>query len=59
MTLEEQLSVMRTQLLAFNNIEDKLAWMSMGFDPDPAFTLEARNTIRVELAQEEVNNEKS
>ena len=59
MTLDEQLSIMRAQLLAFDNIEDKLEWMGVGFDPDPHFTLEARNTIRIELAQQEVDNEKS
>lgn len=50
MTLDEQLSIMRGQLSNFDTLLEKLSWMSMGFDPDPDFTLEARNIIRHELA---------
>lgn len=59
MTLDEQLRIMRGQLSNFDTLLEKLSWMSMGFDPDPDFTLEARNLIRHELAQEQSLHETS
>ena len=57
MTIEEQLKIMRGQLSNFDTLLQKLSWLSMGFDPDPDFCLEARNIIRHELAQAEAHRE--
>ena len=51
MTLDEQVQVMETQLSNFSTLMDKLIYLSFFFDPDPEFTLEARNLVRSNIAK--------
>ncbi len=48
--VDKQVNIMHTKLKYFDTLEGKLKYMSDVFDPDPAFTLEARNQVRHELA---------
>lgn len=50
MNIEEQLTTMRTELAAYPRVVEKAAYMYFMFDPDPLFSLEARNIIKREIA---------
>jgi len=43
--------VMETQLSNFITLMDKVTYLSFFFDPDPEFTLEARNIVRSNIAK--------
>ena len=51
MNLETQISIMRTQLSAFNGIGEKLYYLTMFFGPDPEFSEEAKQVIRADLSK--------
>ena len=51
MSIEKQIKIMETQLSNFNNLMEKMQYMSQFFDPDPAFTQEARNIVRSNIAK--------
>ena len=46
MTQEEQVEIMEAQLSNFDNLMDKMGYMSMAFDADPEFTQAARDIVR-------------
>ena len=52
LTIEEQVEIMEKQLSNFDTLWEKLQWLSMGFDPDPNYSQEARNIVRGNLCRE-------
>ena len=46
MNTEKQVSIMEAQLSNFDNLMEKMYYMSNFFDSDPEFTEEARNIVR-------------
>jgi hypothetical protein len=52
MKTEDQVKIMEKQLSMFNSLMDKMQYMSMFFDPDPAFTQYARDIVRSNLCKE-------
>ncbi len=46
MNKEQQIKTMETQLGCFDNLMEKMQYMSEFFDPDPEFTQEARDIVR-------------
>jgi hypothetical protein len=51
MNVEEQVKIMEAQLSCFENLMEKMQYMSMFFDPDPEFTLEARDIVRGNISK--------
>jgi hypothetical protein len=51
LTIEKQVEIMESQLGAFDNLMHKMQYMSEFFDQDPAFTKEARDTVRGNLCK--------
>ena len=48
---EEQLTIMRKQLELFPSPMEKLAWLNLGFKPDPKFSQHNIDLVISELAQ--------
>jgi hypothetical protein len=46
MNTEKQIQIMEAQLDCFTDLMEKMQYMSEFFDPDPAFTREARDVVR-------------
>jgi len=46
MTIEEQVEIMETQLGCFENLMEKMQYMSEFFDKDLEFTQKARDIMR-------------
>ena len=51
LTTEEQIEIMEAQLGCFENLMEKMQYMSEFFDPDPEFTKEARNIVRGNISR--------
>jgi len=51
LTIEEQIEIMETHLGCFENLMEKMRYMSEFFDPDPEFTKEARNIVRGNISR--------
>lgn len=51
LTDEEQLDIMRKQMEPFESITEKLAWLNLGFKPDPMFSKHNINIIISEIGQ--------
>ena len=45
-TTEQQVEIMESQLSCFDNLMEKMQYMSEFFDPDPDFSKEARDIVR-------------
>jgi hypothetical protein len=45
-TTARQVEIMETQLGCFENLMEKMQYMSEFFDPDPDFSQEARDIVR-------------
>ena len=50
MSEEEQIKIMEGQLSNFDTLLEKMAYMNFAFDPDPEYTLNARNIVRSNAA---------
>lgn len=51
MNIKEQVRIMELQISNFDTLLEKLGWLSMAFDPDPAYTQEARNIVHSNLSR--------
>jgi hypothetical protein len=51
LTVDQQVTIMETQLSHFDDLMEKLQYMSMAFDPDPAFTKQARDIVRSNISK--------
>jgi len=51
MSEEQQIKIMEAQLASFDNLIEKMQYMSMAFDKDPAFTQRARDIVRSNICQ--------
>lgn len=51
MGVTEQVEIIEKQLANFDNLFDKLHWLTIGFDPDPAYSKEATNIVRGNLVR--------
>lgn len=51
MDKKEQVKIMEAQLSNFDTLMEKMQYMSMAFDPDPAFTKEARDEVRGNISK--------
>ena len=45
-SIERQVEIMEGQLRCFENLMEKMQYMSEFFDPDPEFKKEARDIVR-------------
>lgn len=52
MTVDEQVEVIEKQISNFDTILEKVRWITIGFDPDPAFSREATDIVRGKLSQQ-------
>ena len=51
MEVKDQVRIMKAQMSNFKSLMDKMQYMSEFFDPDPQFTLEARDIVRADLCR--------
>ena len=51
MNTEKQIEIMEKQLSAFDDVLEKLQYMSFAFDTDPEFTQEARDVVRSNISK--------
>lgn len=51
MDLEKQILIMETQLSNFDDLLEKMQYMSFAFDTDPDFTQEARDIVRSNICR--------
>ena len=52
MNKETQIDIMEKQLSVFDNLMDKMAYLSTYFKPDPEFTQEARDEVMHNIMKE-------
>jgi hypothetical protein len=52
MNVDEQVRIIEAQLSNFDTLLEKVSWLSMGFDPDPAYSKEATDIVRGNLSRE-------
>jgi len=52
MTVDEQVEIIEKQIANFDTLFDKVHWISIGFDPDPAYSKEATDIVRGRLSQQ-------
>jgi hypothetical protein len=50
-SIAEQVKIMEAQLGCFENLMEKMQYMSRFFDPDPEFTQEARDIVRGNISK--------
>ena len=58
MSTERQVEIMEAQLSAFDDLMEKMYYMSNFFDPDPEFTQEARDIVRGNISMSLKSTEK-
>ena len=51
MNTEKQIEIMESQLSNFDDLMEKMRYMSMMFDKDPEFTQEARDIVRGNISE--------
>ena len=50
-SVERQVEIMEAQVNCFDNLMQKMQYMSEFFDPDPGFTQEARDIVRSNICK--------
>ncbi len=55
LTIEEQVDIMEKQISNFDTLFEKVQWLTIGFDPDPNYSKEARDIVRGNLCREYKN----
>jgi len=51
MTVTEQVEIIEKQLANFDNLFDRLHWLTIGFDADPDYSKEATSIVRSNLVR--------